>query len=89
MMNKGGKPTVQRGSEWRTAIAGKMEVKKPRAGALRTPFLGPESAQTRSRRRVLRARSTAVQAGASQSVREREGEREGESLHGEILNRDP
>lgn len=59
---------------------GKMEVKKPRAWALRTPFLAPESAQTRSRRRVLRARSTAVQAGASQCVREREGEREGESL---------
>lgn len=66
-----------------------MEVIKARAGALRTPFLGPEGAQTRSRRRVLRARSTAVQAGASQCAREREGEREGESLHGEILNRDP
>lgn len=36
------------------------------ARALQTPVLGPKSAQTRSRRRVLRARPSVVRAGASQ-----------------------
>lgn len=79
----GGKPTVARlrmahCNRW----GEKMEVRqKPRAWALRTPFLAPESAQDE----IKKAGSpSSVDGGSGRGssvcVREREGEREGESL---------